>query len=144
MIIRGSRFRDACVVTEHLLCAPSVLSFYQRNGDGSFKAAGGGGSGLCAGDGFMERFGIANLLCAASREPPFRRRAADGRDPEETTTISNFEDVEGVYVINGGYESFHRITRLYQSNGYSIIEGVDLYDRILIPEQERRVTDSLI
>ena len=54
---------------------------------------------------------------------------------QETTTISNFVDVEGVYVINGGYESFQRITRLYQSSGYSIIEGVDLYDRILIPSK---------
>ncbi|MCF0135877.1 MAG: hypothetical protein HUJ69_05585 [Lachnospiraceae bacterium] len=38
----------------------------------------------------------------------------------------------GVYVVNGGHERFQSVKVKYQAQGYSIVEGVDLYDRIKI------------
>lgn len=50
----------------------------------------------------------------------------------DTTTISEIEQVDGVYVVNGGYEQFQVIKKIYQAQGYAIVEGIDLYDRIKI------------
>lgn len=38
----------------------------------------------------------------------------------------------GVYVVNGGFEQFESVRVKYQASGYSIVEGIDLYDRIKI------------
>lgn len=38
----------------------------------------------------------------------------------------------GVYVVNGANEQFESVTVLYQAQGYSIVEGINLYDRIKI------------
>lgn len=50
----------------------------------------------------------------------------------ETTTISDLQQVDGVYVVNGGYEQFEIVKIIYRAQGYAIVEGIDLYDRIKI------------
>ncbi len=131
---KGIKIPDACVVTETFCVLPQSYLFTSGTETGVLKQQG-------EGDPVFVPVTVSwkdseSQTCYV--QLPESLHSGDVlrmEGSQETTTISNFEDVEGVYVINGGYESFHRITRLYQSNGYSIIEGVDLYDRILIPSK---------
>lgn len=50
----------------------------------------------------------------------------------DTTTISEIGTVDGVYVVNGGYEQFEIVQVEYRAQGYAIVTGIDLYDRIKI------------
>ena len=38
----------------------------------------------------------------------------------------------GVYLINGGYEQFESVDIIYQAQGYSIVKGINLYDRVKV------------
>ena len=50
----------------------------------------------------------------------------------EMISIGEMAEVDGVYVVNGGYEQFEIIQVKYRSQGYAIVEGIDMYDRIKI------------
>ncbi|MFQ9799118.1 MAG: hypothetical protein ACLR23_09500 [Clostridia bacterium] len=54
---------------------------------------------------------------------------------QETTTISNFEDVEGVYVIGSGVRVVPQDYSAVPVQWLLDYRGVDLYDRILIPSK---------
>ena len=44
----------------------------------------------------------------------------------ETATVA------GVYIVNGGYEDFQVVEVEYQAQGYAIVEGVEMYDRVRV------------
>ena len=50
----------------------------------------------------------------------------------DTTTIQQTETLSGVNVVNGGYEQFEVVQVEYQAQGYAIVSGIELYDRIKI------------
>ena len=50
----------------------------------------------------------------------------------DTTTISEVVSLDGVYIVNGGYEQFEVIQVDYRAQGYAIVKGIDLYDRVKI------------
>lgn len=50
----------------------------------------------------------------------------------ETMYIGDMVEVDGVYVVNGGYEQFEIIEVEYRSQGYAIVKGIHMYDRIKI------------
>ncbi len=50
----------------------------------------------------------------------------------ETVPVGAAETVYGVYVVNGGYEEFKIIKVTYQAQGYAIVEGINLYDRVKV------------
>jgi len=47
-------------------------------------------------------------------------------------TQGSTESVNGVYVVNGGYEQFVIVTIEYQAQGYAIVKGIKMYDRVKI------------
>lgn len=50
----------------------------------------------------------------------------------ERMTQGSTESVNGVYVVNGGYEQFVIVTIEYQAQGYAIVKGIKMYDRVKI------------
>jgi hypothetical protein len=48
----------------------------------------------------------------------------------ETITLGDPCALSGVYVVNGSSEVFTIVDVLYQDQGYSIVDGIDLYDRV--------------
>lgn len=50
----------------------------------------------------------------------------------ETMTVSDTETLTGVYVVNGGYAQFEVVTVEYQSQGYCIVSGIEMYDRVKV------------
>ncbi len=50
----------------------------------------------------------------------------------EMIPIGEMAEVDGVYVVNGGYEQYEIIQVKYRSQGYAIVEGLNMYDRVKI------------
>jgi len=50
----------------------------------------------------------------------------------EMIPIGDMAEVDGVYVVNGGYEQYEIIQVKYRSQGYAIVEGLNMYDRVKI------------
>ena len=50
----------------------------------------------------------------------------------EMIAIGDMAEVDGVYVVNGGYEQYEIIQVRYRSQGYAIVEGINMYDRVKI------------
>lgn len=55
---------------------------------------------------------------------------------EQTMTVDNNSRLTGVYVMNGSSQKFTPVKVICHEEGYSIVEGIQLYDRLLIPEKE--------
>lgn len=53
-------------------------------------------------------------------------------DTGEQMAISETAEVYGVYVVNGGFQQFKGIDIVYESQGYAIVTGVDMYDRVRV------------
>jgi len=51
---------------------------------------------------------------------------------DQTMVIGETGYLYGVYLINGGYEQFESVDIIYQAQGYSIVEGINLYDRVKV------------
>ena len=47
-------------------------------------------------------------------------------------TVGQTSTVSGVYVVNGGYEEFKIVSISYRSQGYAIVEGIEMYDRVKV------------
>ncbi len=50
----------------------------------------------------------------------------------EIISIGEMAEVDGVYIVNGGYEQYEIIQVKYRSQGYAIVEGIHMYDRVKI------------
>lgn len=50
----------------------------------------------------------------------------------EQMRLNTTHDVTGVYIVNGGYEEFETVRIVSESQGYVIVEGIQLYDRVKI------------
>jgi len=50
----------------------------------------------------------------------------------EMIAIGDMAEVDGVYVVNGGYEQYEIIQVRHRSQGYVIVEGINMYDRVKI------------
>ena len=51
-------------------------------------------------------------------------------------SVGQTANVSGVYVVNGGYEDFKIVSVDYRSQGYAIVRGVEMYDRIKVGVSE--------
>ena len=47
-------------------------------------------------------------------------------------SLGQTSSVSGVYVVNGGYEEFKIVSIVYRSQGYAIVEGIQMYDRVKV------------
>lgn len=54
---------------------------------------------------------------------------------DETMRVGETGYLYGVYLINGGFEQFRSVNIKYQAQGYCIVEGITLYDRVKIIKQ---------
>lgn len=54
------------------------------------------------------------------------------QDSLETMVTGATGSLYGVYVVNGGYEQFESVKVKYQGQGYSLVEGIQLYDRVKV------------
>ncbi len=50
----------------------------------------------------------------------------------EMIAIGEMAEVDGVYVVNGGYEQYEIIQVKHRSQGYAIVQGLNMYDRVKI------------
>ena len=61
--------------------------------------------------------------------PGFTIQNASG---DETLSVGQTGYLYGVYLINGGFEQFESVDIIYQAQGYSIVKGIELYDRVKV------------
>ena len=52
---------------------------------------------------------------------------------DNVATVSEKESLPCVYTINGGYQVLHVVQVEYESGRYVIVDGIELYDRVMIP-----------
>ena len=50
----------------------------------------------------------------------------------EMISLGEMAEVDGVYVVNGGYEQYVIIQVINRSQGYAIVQGLNMYDRVKI------------
>lgn len=124
----GIKISDSCIVQQSYYSIPTSYIVNSGNEQGVLAVEGSG-------------VNFKKLNVAAVIDGKAYVELGDGLQPgaviqaensTETTTISEMEQVDGVYVVNGGYEQFQIVKKIYQAQGYSIVEGINLYDRIKI------------
>ena len=52
---------------------------------------------------------------------------------DHVATVSEKASLPCVYTINGGYQVLHVVQVEYESGRYVIVDGIELYDRVMIP-----------
>ena len=52
---------------------------------------------------------------------------------DQVMSLGEQETLSCVYTVNGGYQQLQIVEILYETDRYAIVEGVKLYDQILIP-----------
>lgn len=52
---------------------------------------------------------------------------------DQVMSLGEQETLSYVYTVNGGYQQLQIVEILYETDRYAIVEGVKLYDQILIP-----------
>lgn len=129
--LSGIKISDECLVQQDFYCVPSSYILMSGSREGVMKRTE-------TGDVFV---GVS-VVWREENEVYFRikedLRTGDRilqQGTSETMTVGDPRKLTGVYVINGGSEVFTVVKVLYQEQGYSIVEGIDLYDRVQIPSE---------
>ncbi len=125
---RGIKISDSCIVQQSYYCVPAAYIVSSGNDQGVLAVEGSGVS--------FKKLTVAAVVDGKAYielgESVQAGTVIQAENSTDTTTISEIEQVEGVYVVNGGYEQFQIIKKIYQAQGYAIVEGISLYDRIKI------------
>lgn len=124
----GLKISDSCLVQKNYYVVPS-----------SYLISSGGERGLLVSESSGVNF--KKIQIAAVINDKAYIEPSDALSPEtviqmedstEIMTVGEIQQVEGVYVVNGGYEQFQVVDIKYRAQGYAIVEGITQYDRIKI------------
>ncbi len=124
----GLKIPDSCLVERAYYKIPSVCVFQNENREGVMQKTEQGSA-------FVE------IDFAWNDEEFYYFELPDGlpagtalckAGSEETVTLQDQETAYGVYILNGGNSEFERVEILYQEDGYSIVEGIQPFDHIML------------
>lgn len=60
-------------------------------------------------------------------------RTEEEQTVSQVLTLGDHRQVEGVYTVNGSNEVFRPVTVILRQDGYAIVDGLSLFDRVKLP-----------
>ena len=128
----GIKISDSCLVEQDCYVLPKEYIAESQTQNGTV-------SGVLALSGEDYRFVTLDILLTDKGLSYFM--LPEGLSPgtmiqkpnsSDRMTIGQTSTVSGVYVVNGGYEEFKIVSITYRSQGYAIVEGIQMYDRVKV------------
>ncbi len=131
--ITGIKISDRCIVEQSFYCVPQEYIVTSGRKKGVLKMTEDGVS-----------FVAVDVQHTAEEMVYFRLPEGlqqgdtiQAQESEEKINLVQTRQLTGVYIVNGGNENFTVIEIVHQEQGYSIVTGIALYDRVMIVGDEQ-------